>query len=252
MNMVRHAGTKHGLRSSAIGIASAVVVLALAANASRGQEVPPAGKDPSAKPRPAETSSGSSSARKAEIQRAIADLGSSDFAVRERASRALWNAGAEAEPALEKAVRETDDFEVVYRARQILQSFQVGIYADTPAEIVALIGQFRMGNFNMKQVVVQRLKAKGKTDLLRRLIAKETNPNVREQLNQFLAIPVRRATPTPMLPVPRSARFRACRCGGACPGSAAPAGPARLRRGRTAASRRRAATNRCGTTPLCC
>ena len=46
--MVRHVGTKHGLRSSAIGVALAIVVLAVAANASRSTEIPPAGMAPSA------------------------------------------------------------------------------------------------------------------------------------------------------------------------------------------------------------
>jgi len=141
---------------------------------------------PSAKPRSAKTPSRTSSALKAEIERSITDLGSTDFAVRERVSQLLWNAGDEAKPALEKAIQETDDFEVIYRARQILQSFEAGIYPDTPADIVMIIVQFRMGNFNVKQITAQRLKEKGKTDLLRQLIAKESNPDLREQLNQVL------------------------------------------------------------------
>ncbi|MGA2255921.1 MAG: hypothetical protein ABSG53_14840 [Thermoguttaceae bacterium] len=177
---------KWSYKSSAISIASAIVVLTLAASASYGQEIPMARKDPSAKPRPAEAHPKLPGAGKAEIQRAIADLGSPDFTMREKASRTLWNAGAEAEPALEKVIRETDDFEVAYRAQQLLQSFQLGIYADTPTELVSLIGQFHMGNLAIKQNMIQNLKQKGKTDLLQRLIARETNPSVREQLNQFL------------------------------------------------------------------
>ena len=188
MNMYGHAGAKHELRFSMIGIASAILVLALATGTSCGQDVlpaPPAGKGLPAKPASAAISS-TTPAPRAQIQQAVAALGSPDYTVRERASQELWSAGAEAEPALEKAIRETDDFEVVYRARQLLQSFQWGIYADTPPEIVVLIGQFRLGNFQVKQVVIQSLKAKGKTDLVKRLIAKETNPGVRDQLNQFV------------------------------------------------------------------
>ena len=51
---------------------------------------------------------------------------------------------------------------------------------------MALIGRFRMGNFQMKQVAGQGLKEKGQTDILRRLIAKESDPNVRQQLTQIL------------------------------------------------------------------
>jgi len=211
MKMVGHAGTNHGfwfylrdpvcsleryaksrlwqwaLESSAIGIALAIVVLALAASGVYGQETPPAGKETSAKLQAAEKSSGLPRVGKAEIERAIADLGSPVFVVRERASRILWNAGAEAEPALEKAVRESDDFEIAYRAQQLLQSFQLGLYADTPVEIVSIIGQFLMGNLANKQNIIVNLKQKGKTDLVRRLVAAETNPGVREQLNQAMA-----------------------------------------------------------------
>jgi len=208
MSMFGHGVAKHGLAKAvstrhvpAFGIPTmqarcpapatllaAVVALLLATNPSSGQAVPPAGKDPSAKTRSAESAPETSSDLKAKIQQAIVDLGSTEFAVRERASRELWNAGAKAEPALKKVVRETDDFEVVYRARQLLESFEMGIYPDTPAEIVLLIGQFRMGNLNVKQGIGQRLRAQDKTELLRRLIARETNPFVREQLKSQLLV----------------------------------------------------------------
>ena len=208
MNMVLYAGTKQGLRLSAIGIVSAIVVVATAAHVFCGQEAPPTAKDSSAKTHSGETASRTSHVPMAEIQRAIAELGSAEFAVRERASRALWNAGAEAEAALEKAVRETDDFEVVYRAGQILGSFHAGIYPGTDPDIVVLIGRFRMGDSNLKQEIARRLKEKDKTDLLRRLIAKETDPILREQLNQILTGSVATSyPPTPVygsvLPVPR-------------------------------------------------
>jgi tetratricopeptide (TPR) repeat protein len=181
----------------------AVVILALAGNLSRGEDAVPAGKKPStppSQPGAAEQSSGKTSPAnskaaspntavfaQADIQRAIADLANADFVVRERASQALWNAGRAAEPALEKIVEESDDYEVVYRARQILQSFQLGIYPDTPAETVTIIVRFRSGNFYTKRSIIQNLYAEGKTDLLRRLIAKEPNPNYREQLNQVFS-----------------------------------------------------------------
>ncbi len=190
--MLGNAGTRHGLFSAAgtqhvrIALLAAVAVLALVANRCLGQGATPAGKDRPVKPGSAAPAAESSSATKAEIQRAIADLGSSDFTERERASQKLWNAGAAAEPALEKTVRETNDFEVFYRARQILQSFQAGIYRDTPPETVVLIYRFRTGDFNVKRQIAANLRASGNTELLRRLIAKEPNPLVRDQLNQLL------------------------------------------------------------------
>ena len=97
-----------------------------------------------------------------------------------------------------------------------------------------------MGNPNMKQFSVQRLKELGKTDLLRRLIAKETNPNVRDQLNQFLngpAAPIyqRSSIRTRVRPVPRVPD-----CGGTCRRKRGSCWQiSDVRRGRTAASRRR-------------
>ena len=186
--MVEHAGANHRFgrfsnRFPAIHVL-AVLSLALVANVVLGQSPPPAGKEPPAKPAAA---AGPSAVANAEIQQAVADLGSADFSVRERATEKLWRAGAAAEPALQKAVRETEDFEIASRAQQLLQSFQLGIYADTPPETVALIRQFRAGNYMIKQNLVQLARQRGTVDLVQRLIAKETNPALRQQLNQILA-----------------------------------------------------------------
>ncbi len=192
--MVRQTGTKHRLGSPTIRVCLAVMLLGLSTDSARCEEVPPIGKDAAAKPPSAKAAFDSSGLPKLEVQRAITDLGSPDFAVRERASRQLWSAGAEAEPALERAARQSDDFEVVHRARQLLLSMQWGINADTPQDLVLLIGQYRLGDVNGKQVALQGLKQKGKADLAKLLIAKEADPDLRAQLNQFYLtdIPFRR------------------------------------------------------------
>ena len=120
-----------------------------------------------------------------EIRRAIADLSSPEFVVREKATQRLWKAGAAAQGALEKAVAESDDFETVCRARQIVAAFQLGIFPDTPAEIVATITRFRWGNYFLKQQIAQQLRQAGKTDLLRQLIEKEPNRQLRQHLSQM-------------------------------------------------------------------
>ncbi len=173
MNMARH-----------IGIALAVLILMVAANASRGQEGAPA--DGQSAIGPCQPGLCRRRSRQTRSSALSPSWEAPTSLSRQWAFRTLWSAGLAAQPALEQAVRETDDFEVVCRARQLLQSFQLGIYPDTPADVVALIGRFRMGNFQMKQVAGQGLKDKGQTDILRRLIAKETDPNVRQQLNQIL------------------------------------------------------------------
>ena len=107
------------------------------------------------------------------VQQAVADLGSPNYLVRERASQRLWNAGIEAQPVLDKAISESDDFEVVTRARRIVALFHLGIYPDTPRELVDQIAQFRMGNLTVKRSVAQELLNAGKLDLVRRLIGLE-------------------------------------------------------------------------------
>ena len=224
------------LKPLAISAALLASVVGLAANRSHGHEAPPKGKGPRAAQPAGERHSESTTSPKTKIERALANLGSSDFAVRERASSTLWNAAAEAEPALQKAAGETDDFEVAYRARQLLQSFELGIYPDTPLEIVTLVSQFRMGNFNVKALAARQLKEKGKTELLTRLIARESSPVVREQLTQLLANSGSVGRYSSFDPARRALRAR--RCLGTVNGGAGQGGATRLRRGRAAAARR--------------
>ena len=122
------------------------------------------------------------------IEQSVSDLGSPSYLVRERASQQLWSTGIEAQPALEKAMSESDDFEVVTRARQIVAMFHLGIYSDTPREIVAQITNFRMGSLVVKQRIAQELLNAGKADLLRRLIELEPDRRLRERLSR--AVPL--------------------------------------------------------------
>ena len=129
------------------------------------------------------------------IDQAIADLGSPFFTVRERASRLLFEAGNEARPALEKAIADSDDFETVYRARQIVALFKLGIYADTPAQTANWIKRYHLGNFIIKQQVIGDVLNNKQFDLARRLIAAEPNRQLREQLNNLLVMPRQRRAP---------------------------------------------------------
>ena len=84
-------------------------------------------------------------ADRAEIAKAIRQLGDNDYAVHERASKFLWEAGQAAEPALQKALK-SDDEEVAVRARTIMGKFKWGIYPDTPEQIVKLIRDYQFGD----------------------------------------------------------------------------------------------------------
>jgi tetratricopeptide (TPR) repeat protein len=90
------------------------------------------------------------------ISEAIAHLADLDPARREKATKALWLMGRDAEPAILEALK-SDDPEVAGRCREILIDFKYGIYPDTPADIVAFVRAYRTGNAVQKRAAVQGL-----------------------------------------------------------------------------------------------
>jgi tetratricopeptide (TPR) repeat protein len=105
----------------------------------------------------------------ADIARAIRELGDDSFTVRERASRFLWSAGRDAEPAV-LAARSSADPEVSSRAEAILEQFKWGLYPDTPSDIQKLIHEYQKilssdrtgrNTGDSRSRVVERLREKG-------------------------------------------------------------------------------------------
>lgn len=123
-----------------------------------------------------------------QIARWIKQLGDDRFAVRENASKKLWQAGAAAESVLEKAVH-SDDPEVVRRARELLDKFRWGIYPDTPADIVALIRAYQSSDGNARGQVVDKLLDAGDAGLraLLKIVTAEKNENQRNWLRKLIA-----------------------------------------------------------------
>ena len=131
-----------------------------------------------------------------QIQKAIEELASPRFAVRERASKLLWEAGSVAEPALRDAAKNKDE-ETANRAKAILDKFDWGLYPDTPAEVVKLIEKFRGGDANVRQEAVAeliRLKPP-RFATLRKLITQEQDENARAQMQHAMAFQARQAVP---------------------------------------------------------
>ena len=120
-----------------------------------------------------------------EINRAIETLGDKSFGLREQASEFLWRAGKAAEPALRRAL-ESDDAEVAARAGRILRQFQYGVYSDTPAEVVTLIGRYRYGSQAARLAVLKTLLGKGETTTLLTLLKTEPDEKARKQLTDGL------------------------------------------------------------------
>jgi tetratricopeptide (TPR) repeat protein len=78
----------------------------------------------------------------AAIEQAVRQLGDPRFAVRDQASKRLWEAGAAAEPALRRALQ-SSDAETLLRARDLLDKLAWGIYADTPPAVLEQIESYR-------------------------------------------------------------------------------------------------------------
>jgi len=137
-----------------------------------------------------------------QIQKAIEELASPRFAVRERASKLLWEAGSAAEPALREAAKNKDE-ETANRAKTILDKFDWGLYPDTPAEVVKIIEKFRgvdpdmQGDASIRQKAVaelMRLKPP-RFATLRKLIAQEQDENARAQMQHAMAFQARQSVP---------------------------------------------------------
>jgi tetratricopeptide (TPR) repeat protein len=96
----------------------------------------------------------------AQIARWVEQLGADEFAARQEASRLLWEAGRDAEEALNRAAH-SNDLEVRRRANEVLEKFRWGLYPDTPPELAALVGRYQAGGHDNCQAVVRELLDKG-------------------------------------------------------------------------------------------
>jgi tetratricopeptide (TPR) repeat protein len=100
----------------------------------------------------------------AQIADDVAKLGDPDAAVRQRAADALWAAGRPAEAALRQALS-SDDPEVVRRARSVLVRFDLGLYPDTPQEILDHVSAYRGGDGVARWAAVHGLANQGNRGL---------------------------------------------------------------------------------------
>jgi tetratricopeptide (TPR) repeat protein len=110
----------------------------------------------------------------------VQQLGDNDFAAREQASRKLWAAGEPAEAALREAAR-SDDAEVARRARDILDKFKVGIYPDTPKDVVELLVNYQAADAGRKGEIVRKLAEGGAASqkALRKIVSSEDNEELK-------------------------------------------------------------------------
>jgi tetratricopeptide (TPR) repeat protein len=118
-----------------------------------------------------------------DLKKAVSDLGSPRFAVREQAKRLLADAGAAAEPLLEEAAKNPDE-EISSSAKAILEKFQWGLYPDTPKEVRDLVDSFRSGPPEQRQQAIANLLKRNPVPFptIRRLIGKEVDEELRGKM----------------------------------------------------------------------
>ena len=156
------------------------------------QTVPPAKTPAPSEPKPMAVI-----ATPEQLSKSVGELANPRFAVREKASKTLWEAGRASETLLREAAKSSDE-ETANRAKAILEKFDWGIYPDTPAEVLKLIEKFRGASEpNVRQDALGEIMRLKPTQFatLRKLIARETNPDFRMGMFFQLAQQARIAVP---------------------------------------------------------
>lgn len=111
----------------------------------------------------------------------IEQLADDSFAVRERATRELWGRGEAVMPELKRALL-SEDPEVAYRARELIDKIDLGILPDTSPEIQELVRSYQAADERMKSPIVFRLGRQRAWRQILKLYEREASARVREEL----------------------------------------------------------------------
>ncbi len=125
----------------------------------------------------------------AQIAQWIGQLGDTDFDIREKAADSLWRAGLAAEEALKKA-QMSEDVEVRRRAEEILGRFRLGIFPDSPKQVIDLSAEYNAADPSVRGPILKKFLAMGNQGLLalHRLLGQEDKSIRREMVDQFAAV----------------------------------------------------------------
>ena len=124
-------------------------------------------------------------AKKVSTQELIEDLGDERYPVRVQATQALWQRGVDVLEALVKAEANAS-VEVALRAREVRRKIQLGIYPDSPPEIVELVTAYDGSSQTKRVEIIKQLKQLKAWPQVLRLHAMERDPDVRAELSSHL------------------------------------------------------------------
>lgn len=115
------------------------------------------------------------------IDKLVRELGSPSYAVRQSAVEQLWEFGAKAQPALERAAANVDS-EIARRSKEILSVLSMGIDKNTSPEIARLVLHFHSSELTVRTEVLTKLVKDGKFQLVFDLLGQVKNDDDQYQL----------------------------------------------------------------------
>jgi predicted negative regulator of RcsB-dependent stress response len=120
-----------------------------------------------------------------QLEQALQQLGDDRYQVREQATMFLWLAGPAAEPYLQRALQ-SNDAEVVARAKDLLDKIPFGITPDSPKKYVALVARARAANATAWDGIVTELLSEGSDglDIAKNLAEKQADPQRRAEFRR--------------------------------------------------------------------
>lgn len=119
------------------------------------------------------------------IESLIAELANESFAVRENASKRLWEHGDDAIRQLKEAATGTDP-EAAYRARDLLRKIDLFITPGTDPAVIRLIERYKKAALSEKADLLDALREKRAYRQILKLYAAETQPKLRELLQPMV------------------------------------------------------------------
>ena len=116
-----------------------------------------------------------------DVETLVRELADDSFAVREQATREIWQLGEAALPALHKALTAADP-EQVFRARELIRKIQLLITPETDANVIGLVERYGKASPNEKPGLFGKLAAQHAWRQMLKLYAAETQAAVRGKL----------------------------------------------------------------------
>jgi len=120
------------------------------------------------------------------VARAIGQLGAAEFEARQQATRLLWEAGRSVEPALQQALQNHPNAEVRLRIQSILDDFEYGVFASTPAEVAQLVRRYRRSALEERSALWAELLRRAPLETLLAVAEVEASSAVKLQILERL------------------------------------------------------------------